>query len=611
MRGIGQLVSRSHPTALRAALLTLLLAALALSPSLALAQQAPGTPSSVTVTRGDGTLNVSWSAVAGATGYNVNTSDDGKQSWKRAKSRVSGTSTTLTGAINSATYVVAVQAVNDKGGSGWRNSASVGPYTPTPPPTPPGTPSSVSITRSDGTLTATWPAVAHAASYHVTYSSNHGGSWSLAAFSHTSNSITISGVENESRYLVGVRARNQHGWSGWRNSALSSPYYPPVPPPPAPTGLTAGGGPQRVTLAWDRPIDIDILWYQYQYRDATSGSAWSAWISTPKDKPDITSHTITGLTNGREYRFKLRAIGGGGASASAPTAAPWYVAATPVDGVSIPDPTPGPQPPERPATVTLSRGAGTLTADWPDAARATSYHVTYSSDGGVSWSLAAIEHAVSAITLTGVSDSATYIVAVRGHNSSGYGPWRNSAPIGPFDQNQVSVQNLDETAANACPIAGDSKCAVAFTTGNAAHGYTLVGFTATFKDKDDDNNALGDIVVTLHADNSGVPAAQTLATLSGDNPDAAGDYAYACSTGCALASNTTYFAQFAATGGNVATEDYGWATTNSDDQTLTPSGNGWSLANGTDRYGNGSWYVEYADAGLLKVTATANSPPPN
>ena len=38
----------------------------------------------------------------------------------------------------------------------------------------PATPSSVSLTRADGTVTATWPAVSGATKYHVTYTADGG-----------------------------------------------------------------------------------------------------------------------------------------------------------------------------------------------------------------------------------------------------------------------------------------------------------------------------------------------------------------------------------------------------------------------------------------------------
>ena len=88
----------------------------------------------------------------------------------------------------------------------------------------------MSLTRADGTVTAKWPAAARATSYHVTYSSNGKASWLLAALDHPAvegeNSITIEGADNAKTYVVAVRARNETGGSGWRNSAAAGPYTP-------------------------------------------------------------------------------------------------------------------------------------------------------------------------------------------------------------------------------------------------------------------------------------------------------------------------------------------------------------------------------------------------
>ena len=147
-----------------------------------------------------------------------------------------------------------VSARNAGGDSGWRFSPVSVPYgstptpgatlepTPTPTPTPqapPATPTSVSLTRADGTLTATWPAVKHAATYHVTYTSNNGASWSLAALNHTATSITVSGVDNAKTYFVAVRARNSLGASGWRVSGSIGPHRPGATPTPTPAIQTS------------------------------------------------------------------------------------------------------------------------------------------------------------------------------------------------------------------------------------------------------------------------------------------------------------------------------------------------------------------------------------
>ena len=96
---------------------------------------------------------------------------------------------------------------------------------------PPGAVASVSVTRADGTLTASWDAPSGATSYHVTYSSTGGASWELASLDHSATSITIS-VDNAKTYIVGVRAKNDAGGGNWVNSAAAGPYTPPSIPPP-------------------------------------------------------------------------------------------------------------------------------------------------------------------------------------------------------------------------------------------------------------------------------------------------------------------------------------------------------------------------------------------
>ena len=98
--------------------------------------------------------------------------------------------------------------------------------------TPPGAPSAVTVTRADGALTATWPAVPNADEYHITYTSDNGKSWTAAASpgdNYSQNSVTINNADNGKPYIVGVRAGNAHGWSDWRNSPSIAPLTPRLP----------------------------------------------------------------------------------------------------------------------------------------------------------------------------------------------------------------------------------------------------------------------------------------------------------------------------------------------------------------------------------------------
>ena len=103
--------------------------------------------------------------------------------------------------------------------------------------------------------------------------------------------------------------------------------------PAAPSGLAAAGGDGSVTLSWSNPADSTITRYEYNVNHNDTGTGnftgWSAWTPVPGSGATTTSYTITGLTNGKVYRYHLRAVNAGGAGAAAPNAAPWYVSATP------------------------------------------------------------------------------------------------------------------------------------------------------------------------------------------------------------------------------------------------------------------------------------------
>ena len=200
---------------------------------------------------------------------------------------------------------------------------------------------------------------------------------------------------------------------------------PPLAPPAAPTGLAVAAGDASATLTWSDPSDASITGYEYQVNHNATESgkltSWGDWTAIDDSGSDTTSHVVNGLTNGREYRFRLRAQNEAGAGAKAPVADPWYVSVTPQAAAE-----PG-EVPEPPASVAVTRADGALNVSWPTVAGATSYHVTYTSDNGTSWSLAAENHPENSITIRGVDNGLTYIVGVRAKNAAGDSGWTNSA----------------------------------------------------------------------------------------------------------------------------------------------------------------------------------------
>ena len=242
----------------------------------------------------------------GASSYNVNYTDNGKLSWARLATGREKWHVHAKGPEPGKTYYFAVQACNSAGCSAWTESPAVA--------SAPPSVASVSVTHHGGSLSASWPAPTGATKYHVTYTDNGGQSWSLAAIDHGSASITIDSVDSTKSYVVGVRAGNAWGWSGWTNSNE-------VPP-----------------------------------------------------------------------------------------------------GVS---------PPGGVGSVTATHNGATVSVSWDAASQATGYHVTYSSDGEKSWSLAALNHPTTSITIDNADSTKTYVVGVRARNAAGDSGWTNSAPAAP------------------------------------------------------------------------------------------------------------------------------------------------------------------------------------
>lgn len=135
------------------------------------------------------------------------------------------------------------------------------------------------------------------------------GEWvRIPGSSDTTTSYTITGLADSTQYAVVVRAVNDVG-----NGAQSLPGITttgaPIPVPSAVSGLKAVGGVKKIDLTWNDPNNGTITRYWIRQRVYDSGTAglWGNWALIPNATSDTTSHSITGLEDGTQYGFQVRA----------------------------------------------------------------------------------------------------------------------------------------------------------------------------------------------------------------------------------------------------------------------------------------------------------------
>ena len=232
----------------------------------------------------------------------------------------------------------------------------------------PGSVGSVSLSRADGTVTASWGAVSGATRYHATYSTDGGGSWHAPVSGHrniTSTSITF-GADNASTYIVGVRAGNDQGWGSWTNSSPAGPFVPPKrtptptptpeptptptptpkPPtkPPTAPSVTAARGTDATTatVSWTKYTGDDFDYYRFVVCPAANfiGGTCSnnVFTSDAYYSADSTGPVkVTGLDASTGYGVILQVWRRGGAGALKPN-------------TTIPAAAPAPTPTQTPQT---------------------------------------------------------------------------------------------------------------------------------------------------------------------------------------------------------------------------------------------------------------------
>ena len=303
--------------------------------------------------------------------------------------------------------------------------------------------SEVSYTASSVSLSWVVPADdgGRALSDYVVEYQLSGGSWAVFADgASTATSVTVTGLTKGSGYRFRVSAVNAEGTGA---SVATTSDSVPRGVPGAPTGLTVSSyTTTSVSLSWTAPSDnggAALSDYVVEYQP--SGGSWAVFadgVST------ATSVTVTGLTRGTSYSFRVSAQNSEGRGSSA-------------NAFKIPATIPS--APVLDSVVARVQGLSfTITYSVPDNGGRDVSAVHYRIDGGT-WTNALC--CSPSFVISGLSNGQTYAIDLRVSTAEG-----TSAASNVMLQSPATVPSAPTSLAISRPAAGSS-LSVAFGAANA------------------------------------------------------------------------------------------------------------------------------------------------
>ena len=224
----------------------------------------------------------------------------------------------------------------------------------------------------------------------------------------------VSRLTNGTAYAFRVRALNASGDGAASAEATATPQ----PVPTAPTLTTATPGDALVDLAWTYSGSITTTSFQY------SSDNGATWTDVPSSSTSTRSYTVTTLTNGTEYTFRVRGVNayGNGVASNSKKATPIAKPAKPAGFTATPKDTKADLAWTNPNDTSITKwqyrkkeGANNY-GSWTDIC------VTSTDSGCPS---------VTSFTATGLTNDTEYKFKIRAVNASGDGAESDEATATP------------------------------------------------------------------------------------------------------------------------------------------------------------------------------------
>jgi fibronectin type 3 domain-containing protein len=367
----------------------------------------PAAPTELTATGKIGEIDLSFTASANATSYNVyRGTASGAEGNTPYATGLTATSFADTAVTAGTIYYYTVTAVNGGGESASSTEASAASTMP-----PPGAPTGVAASGVVDQVNLSWSSSTDAVTYNI-YRGTTSGAEDATAYATglASTSFADSAVTPGTAYFYVITAVNGSGESAWSAEVSATPM---VPPPAAPTGVLATAAVEQINLTWS--ASSGAATYNI-YRATTSGSeGTSAYASGLTGASFADSAVSTGTT----YFYLVTAVNGSGESVGSVE-----VSAAPM----VPRPA-------APSGLSATGGTNQATLTWSASSGATTYNVYRGASSGAEGTTAY----ATGLTSTSFTDSAVtartpyfYVVtAVNGSGESSVSDEVSATPIPP------------------------------------------------------------------------------------------------------------------------------------------------------------------------------------
>jgi hypothetical protein len=276
----------------------------------------PAAPTGLNGTPASGQVALSWTAPTSdggspITDYQVQYKLSSDSTWTTFNDGTSTTtSATVTGLTNGNSYDFRVAAVNHVGNGAYATITNISLASAAT------APNNLTATPGDSEAGLAWDAPTSdggsaITDYQIQYKLASDSTWTtFNDGTSTTTSAVVTGLTNGNSYDFRVAAINGLG-TGPYSTVTGVAVAAPIVAPSAPRNLAATPASTQAALNWDAPTSNGgaiITDYQVQYKLSSD----STWTTFNDGTSTATSATVTGLSNGNNYDFRVAAINSAG-----------------------------------------------------------------------------------------------------------------------------------------------------------------------------------------------------------------------------------------------------------------------------------------------------------